>query len=122
MIPEDEGKGTISLTPFNDDSGKETEIYTKMKIKNVRLNISKVILTYDGEQRDYAQIQNPLGTLAVDNVDYDKEYAFDSNSKEYSFQAAWQAADPRVNHYPIDWSLKLSDPTAETVVYPGTWG
>lgn len=123
VIPEDEGKGTISLTPFKAASGKETEIYKDMKIKNVRLNISKVILTYDDNPRDYAQIQNTSGQLTVSGVNYDTEHAMsDSASREYSFQAAWQAVDPRVNHYPIDWTLKLSDPTAETVVYPGTWG
>ena len=94
-----------------------------MKIKNVRLNISKVILTYDGNPRDYAQIQNTSGQLTVSSVNYDKERAMSvPASREYSFQAAWQAVDPRVNHYPIDWTLKLSDPKAETVVYPGTWG
>lgn len=123
VIPEDEGKGTISLTPFKAASGKETEIYKDMKIKNVRLNISKVILTYDGNPRDYAQIQNTSGQLTVSSVNYDKERAMSvPASREYSFQAAWQAVDPRVNHYPIDWTLKLSDPKAETVVYPGTWG
>lgn len=123
VIPEDEGKGTISLTPFKAASGKETEIYENMKIKNVRLNISKVILTYDDKPRDYAQIRNTSGPLTVSGVNYDTEHAMSgSASREYSFQAAWQAVDPRVNHYPIDWTLKLSDPTAETVVYPGTWG
>lgn len=123
VIPEDEGKGTISLTPFKAASGKETEIYKDMKIKDVRLNISKVILTYDGNPRDYAQIQNTSGQLTVSSVNYDMERAMSvPASREYSFQAAWQAVDPRVNHYPIDWTLKLSDPKAETVVYPGTWG
>lgn len=123
VIPEDEGKGTISLTPFKAASGKETGIYKDMKIKNVRLNISKVILTYGDKPRDYAQIQNTSGQLTVSGVNYDTEHAMSASaSREYSFQAAWQAVDPRVNHYPIDWTLKLSDPTAETVVYPGTWG
>ena len=123
VIPEDEGKGTISLTPFKAASGKETEIYENMKIKNVRLDISKVILTYDDKPRDYAQIQNTSGQLTVSSVNYDMERAMSvPASREYSFQAAWQAVDPRVNHYPIDWTLKLSDPKAETVVYPGTWG
>lgn len=123
VIPEDEGKGTISLTPFKAASGKETEIYENMKIKNVRLNISKVILTYDDKPRDYAQIRNTSGPLTVSGVNYDTVHAMSgSASREYSFQAAWQAVDPRVNHYPIDWTLKLSDPKEETVVYPGTWG
>ena len=125
---------TISIDSFVAPKDEADQVLANMKVRKIRLHIDTVILKYNNVSRDCARIsKTDKDGSYTDSVDYrngpreseDSEkrkdyYEFSEQVTEYSFQAAWQAVDPRVNHYPIDWTLKLSEPT-ETE-YPGTMG
>lgn len=123
---------TISIASFKAPKDKADQVLANMKVRKVRLHIDTVILKYGNCPRDCARISKAdKDGSYTDLVDYrggplepagkrKDYYEFSKQVTEYSFQAAWQAVDPRVNHYPIDWTLKLSEPT-ETK-YPGTIG
>ena len=117
LIPE------IPLPEFTADAGKSADVLAAMKVKEVRLYINKVVLEYDGVKRDFAMIQESSKQLKDGVSDYDAERSMDVLGNTFHFQAAWQTVDPRVNHYPVDWTLKLSDPaTVASTPYPGTFG
>lgn len=125
---------TISIASFKAPKDKADQVLANMKVRKVRLHIDTVILKYGNYPRDCARISKAdKDGSYTDLVDYrngprESEssgkrkdyYEFSEQVTEYSFQAAWQAVDPRVNHYPIDWTLKLSEPTEAE--YPGTMG
>lgn len=127
---------TIPIDSFVAPKDKADQVLANMKVKKVRLHIDTVILKCGNpfRFRDCAKISKTDKDGSYTNlVDYrsgpresatsEKRkdyYEFSKEVTEYRFQAAWQAVDPRVNHYPIDWTLKLSEPT-ETK-YPGTMG
>lgn len=125
---------TISIDSFVAPKDEADQVLANMKVRKIRLHIDTVILKYNNVSRDCARISktDKAGSY-TDLVDYrngpresessEKRkdyYEFSEQVTEYSFQAAWQAVDPRVNHYPIDWTLKLSEPTEAE--YPGTMG
>ena len=94
-----------------------------MQVRKVRMHVNTVVLKYGDDYRDCARIRNKddsLNGMEAKEEKYSDYYSFSKDVDEYSFQAAWQAVDPRVNHYPIDWTLKLSKPTKTE--YPGTMG
>lgn len=125
---------TISIGSFVAPKDEADQVLANMKVRKIRLHIDTVILKYNNVSRDCARISKTdkdgsytdlvdyrNGPRESENPEKRKDYyEFSEQVTEYSFQAAWQAVDPRVNHYPIDWTLKLSEPT-ETE-YPGTMG
>lgn len=108
--------GKLELDSFVTDSQVDL---SNMQIRKVRFHIHKVILTYDEQKRDFAEIQKDSQLTYNDAIDYDIERVM--TDVPFHFQAAWQAVDPRVNHYPIDWKLELANPTSTESV-PGTFG
>ena len=117
----DAEKTTPELTvPENTDPN---QILQNMQVRKVRMHVNTVVLKYGDDYRDCARIRNKddsLNGMEAKEEKYSDYYSFSKDVDEYSFQAAWQAVDPRVNHYPIDWTLKLSKPTKTE--YPGTMG
>ena len=117
----DAEKTTPELTvPENTDPN---QILQNMQVRKVRMHVNTVVLKYGDDYRDCARIRNKddsLNGMEAKEGKYSDYYSFSKDVDEYSFQAAWQAVDPRVNHYPIDWTLKLSEPTKTE--YPGTMG
>lgn len=117
----DAEKTTPELTvPENTDPN---QILQNMQVRKVRMHVNTVVLKYGDDYRDCARIRNKddsLNGMEAKEEKYSDYYSFRKDVDEYSFQAAWQAVDPRVNHYPIDWTLKLSKPTKTE--YPGTMG
>ena len=117
-----------NLGSFSAETGKSEDVLRNMRVKNIKMNISKVILKVGEQWRDCAIICNDSSLLKTRTQNYQDEhmtapFGEEKKWKAYYFLAAWQAVDPRVNHYPIDWTLKLSDPsTAVESSYPGTPG
>lgn len=117
-----------NLGSFPAEKGKSEDVLRNMRVKDIKMNISKVILKVGEQWRDCAIICNDSSLLKTGTQNYQEEHVIapfgeEKKWKSYYFLAAWQAVDPRVNHYPIDWTLKLSDPsTAVESSYPGTPG
>ncbi len=69
-------------------------------ISYIRFHVDKVVLEYEGKQRDFAHVSE---TLVFNQSD--PSFSLTANKPHY-FVSVWEADDPRVNHYPGDWTRK----------------
>ena len=75
-----------------------------LSISDIRFHVDKVVLEYEGKQRDYAHVSTGA-TLEAATVfnEGGTSFALDKNTNHF-FVSAWETDDPRVNHYASDWT------------------
>ena len=113
-------KNSTVLTPFtikvptaaaNPVKAADKDLFANMKVTNIEFKIEKVLLKYDGKERDFAQLDD--ATLrAWDKTDYDAKHSAhvsalaDGVPKPQVFFRSYQVIDPFVNLNKADWDVK----------------
>ena len=74
------------------------------RISDIRFYVKKVVVEYDGKQRDFAYVSAGKSEKETPVFIFEGKQAFDLKANtNHIFVTAWQTDDPRVNHYSSDW-------------------
>lgn len=90
-----------------------------LSIWDIRFHVDKVVLEYEGKQRDFAHVSTGAALEAETDEGVTSSFDLDKNTNHF-FVSAWETDDPRVNHYASDWTRtdKLVKPgTSHTTAY-----
>ncbi len=74
-----------------------------LRISNIRFHVDKVVLEYEGKQRDFAHVSTGAALEAKTDEGVTSSFDLDKNTNHF-FVSAWETDDPRVNHYASDWT------------------